>query len=131
MKFELITVPSAQIDNMVIEYSSDNASWTAVAATRSAQVWSFPLTSARYWRVYIPSYSWTYSLQYYSLPTRDSQVTGTSFFLGKVTPGLKFVTAPAAGAAIEASFTLNYPYKTANNLLKFTASLVFTRGEGS
>jgi len=131
MKFELITVPSTQIDNMVIEYSSDNVSWTAVAATRSAQVWSFPLTSARYWRIYIPSYTWTYSLQYYSLPTRDSLVTGTSFFLGKVTAGLKFVTAPAAGAAIEASFTLNYPYKTANNLLKFTASLVFTRGEGS
>ena len=131
MKFELVTVPSTQIDNVVIEYSSDNVGWTAVSATRSEQVWSFPLTSARYWRVYIPSYTWTYALQLSNLPVRDSQVTGTSFFLGKVTPGLKFLTAPAAGAAIQASFTLNYPYKTANNLLKFTASLVFTRGEGS
>ena len=131
MKFELITVPSAQIDNMVIEYSSDNINWTAVSTTRSEQVWSFPLTSARYWRVYIPSYSWSYSLQLSPSTVRDSHTYGTTFFLGKVTSGLTFVTAPAAGAAIEASFTLNYPYKTENNLLKFTASLVFTRGEGS
>jgi len=131
MKFEIITVPSAQLDNMAIEYSDDNVNWTAVTVTRSEQVWSFPLTSARYWRVYIPSYSWSYPLQFYNFPTRDSLVTGTTFFLGKVAPGLTFATAPAAGAAIEASFTLNYPYKTANNLLKFTASLVFARGEGS
>lgn len=131
MKVELITVPAAQIDKMVIEHSSDNAAWTAVAATRNEQVWSFPLTSARYWRVYIPSYSWSYALQFYNLPTRDSLATGTTFFLGKVTPGLVFTSAPQAGAAIEASFTLSHPYKTANNLLKFTASLAFTRGEGS
>ena len=131
MKFELITVPSAQQNNMAIEYSGDNSTWTAVTATRNGQVWDFPLTGARYWRVYIPSYSWSFSLQLGPSAVRDSHTFGTTFFLGKVAPGLTFTTAPAAGAAIEASFTLNYPYKTANNLLKFTASLMFSRGEGS
>jgi hypothetical protein len=131
MKFEAITVPSTQLDNMVLEYSSDNATWTAISYTRSEQVYSFVLTSARYWRVYISGYTWTYSTKcVYGTPTMSTEQT-TTFFLGKVASGLTFVTAPAAGAAIEASFTLNYPYKTANNLLKFTASLVFARGEGS
>jgi len=74
------------------------------------------------------SYSWTYNLYYQSFPTRDGQSFGSTFFLGKTVPGLKFTSPPAAGASITASFALEYPFKTANNLLRFTYSVQLQRG---
>jgi len=74
------------------------------------------------------SYNWTYNLYYQSFPTRDGQSFGTTFFLGKTVPGLKFTIPPAAGASITASFALEYPFKTANNLLRFTYSVQLQRG---
>lgn len=74
------------------------------------------------------SYNWTYNLYYQSFPTRDGQYFGSSFFLGKTVPGLKFTTPPPAGAAITASYALEYPFKTANNLLRFTYSVQLQRG---
>ncbi len=74
------------------------------------------------------SYNWTYSLYYQSFPTRDGQSFGSTFFLGKTVPGLKFTTPPPAGAAIDATYSLEYPFKTANNLLRFTYSIVLQRG---
>jgi len=131
MKIEIITVPAEQINNMKIQYSEDNITWSDVPGlTRTSQVWSFTLTSARYWRVFIPSYSWLYSLPSADT-TRDEQAFGTTFFLGKTVPGLKFMTPPASGAAIEASYQIELPFKTANNLLRFTCSLLLSRGEGS
>ena len=128
---EGVTVPAAQIANLKIQYSIDNVTWTDVPAmARTNQVWSFTLTSARYWRVFIPSYSWSYALQT-GTNTRDEQAFGTTFFLGKTVPGLKFTTPPANGAAIEASYQLELPFKTSNNLLRFTCSLLLSRGEGS
>ncbi|MDD4688504.1 MAG: hypothetical protein PHE51_02005 [Eubacteriales bacterium] len=132
MKIEIQTVASSQLDNMKIQYSEDDVVWTDVSGmSRTNQVWSFDLTTARYWRVYIPSYSWSYSLVASSTPTRDEQAFGTSFFLGKTVPGLKFLSPPANGAIIEASYQIDRPYKTPNNILRFTCSLVFERGEGS
>lgn len=131
MKIEINTVPAAQIDNLKIQYSTDNVTWTDVPGmTRASQVWSFTLTSARYWRVFIPSYNWSYALTT-GTSTRDEQAFGTTFFLGKTLPGLKFTTPPANGAAIEASYQLELPFKTSNNLLRFTCSLLLSRGEGS
>ena len=131
LKIEVNTVPAAQIDNLKIQYTSDNLTWTDVPGmSRASQVWSFTLTSARYWRVFIPSYSWSYALST-STTTRDEQAFGTTFFLGKTVPGLKFTTPPASGAAIEASYKLELPFKTSNNLLRFTCSLLLSRGEGS
>lgn len=131
MKIEINTVPSAQIDNLKIQYSTDNVTWTDVPGmTRASQVWSFTLASARYWRVFIPSYNWSYGLTT-GTNTRDEQAFGTTFFLGKTVPGLKFITPPASGAAIEASYQLELPFKTSNNLLRFTCSLLLSRGEGS
>ena len=131
LKIEVITVPAAQIANLKIQYSIDNVTWMDVPAmARTNQVWSFTLTSARYWRVFIPSYSWSYALQT-GTNTRDEQAFGTTFFLGKTVPGLKFTTPPANGAAIEASYQLELPFKTSNNLLRFTCSLLLSRGEGS
>ena len=74
------------------------------------------------------SYNWTYNLYYQSFPTRDGQSFGSTFFLGKTVPGLKFTTPPADGAAITASFALEYPFKTENNLLRFTCSVQLQRG---
>lgn len=74
------------------------------------------------------SYNWTYSLYYQSFPTRDGQSFGSTFFLGKTVLGLKFTTPPPAGAAIDATYSLEYPFKTANNLLRFTYSIVLQRG---
>lgn len=74
------------------------------------------------------SYNWTYNLYYQSFPTRDGQSFGSTFFLGKTVPGLKFTSPPAAGASITGSFALEYPFKTANNLLRFTYSVQLQRG---
>jgi fluoride ion exporter CrcB/FEX len=74
------------------------------------------------------SYNWTYNLYYQNLPTRDGQSYGSTFFLGKTVPGLKFTAPPAAGAAITANFALEYPFKTSNNLLRFTYSVQLQRG---
>lgn len=131
LKIEINTVPTAQIDNLKIQYSTDNETWADVPGmTRASQVWSFTLTSARYWRVFIPSYNWSYGLTT-GTNTRDEQAFGTTFLLGKSVPGLKFTTPPANGAAIEASYQLELPFKTSNNLLRFTCSLLLSRGEGS
>jgi phage tail sheath gpL-like len=74
------------------------------------------------------SYNWTYNLYYQNLPTRDGQSYGSTFFLGKTVPGLRFTIPPPAGAAITASFALEYPFKTSNNLLRFTYSVQLQRG---
>ena len=80
------------------------------------------------------SYNWTYNLYYQNFPTREgyaygsSYSYGSSFFLGKTVPGLKFTTPPSAGASIDATYSIEYPFKTANNLLRFTYSIVLQRG---
>ncbi|MDD2267968.1 MAG: hypothetical protein PHY15_00285 [Eubacteriales bacterium] len=128
MKIEINTVPAVQIDNLKIQYSEDNLTWADVPGmTRTGQIWSFTLTSARYWCVFIPSYNWSYGLTT-GTNTRDEQAFGTTFFLGKTVPGLKFTTPPANGATIEASYKIELPFKTSNNLLRFTCSLIISRG---
>ena len=74
------------------------------------------------------NYNWTYNLYYQSFPLRDGQSFGTTFFLGKTVQGLKFTEPPAPGAAITASYALEYPFKTENNLLRFTCSIQLQRG---
>lgn len=130
LKINPITVPSSQIDNLVIEYSADNVNWTAVAYTRESQVWSWTAVSARYWRVYISNYTWSYSIysNYNSVTERDGLSYRCTFFLGKTVPGLKLTNPPAAGETIEASYAIEYPFKTANNLLRFTCSIQLQRG---
>ena len=130
MKIDTLTITSSQIDNLVIEHSSDNETWTRVGHTRNAQVWSWPLVSARYWRVYIPGYNWTYSIygSNNSVTARDGQSYKSTFSLGKTVPGLKLTNPPAAGETITASYSIEYPFKTANNLLRFTCSIQLQRG---
>ena len=122
-----ITLPSGDEDKMVIEYSDDNENWTAVTYARDAQIYSWDEVSARYWRVYLSGTSWTYSL--FGSGQIDTSVrTSASFFLGRTVPALKFVTAPAEGSVITASFQLDVPYKTANNLIRLTVVISLQRG---
>ena len=133
-------ISTSYVDNLVIEYSADNSNWTAVTYTREETAytssiyyytWKFSEVSARYWRVYIPNYSWTYSLYYQgsTLGTRDNtSVIKSSFFLGRSVPGLTLVTAPQSGETVEASYKLEVPYKTANNLMRITCSIQLQRG---
>lgn len=127
LKIDIITVPAAQINNLVIEHSDDNETWTRITATRSEQVWSFPLTTARYWRVYIPGYNWSYTIGT-TTKTRDGLAYRTSFFLGKTVPGLVFRNPPAEGDTIDVSYKLNVPFKTQNNILRMTCTVQLQRG---
>jgi hypothetical protein len=129
MKIDILTVPAAQIANLKIQSSADGTTWTDVPnITRTNQVWKFPELSAQYWKVFIPSYNWSYNLYYTSLPVRDGLSYGSTFFLGKTVLGIKFTTPPSAGMAIDATYSLEYPFKTSNNLLRFTYSIVLQRG---
>lgn len=74
------------------------------------------------------NYNWTYNLYYQSFPSRDGQSYGSTFFLGRTVPGLKFMIPPAPRKVITASYALEYPFKTVNNLLRFTCSLQLQRG---
>lgn len=133
-------INTSYVDSLVIEHSDDNENWTPVTYTREDYAYSsslyyytfrFPMTSARYWRVYIRNYSWNYYFYYSSNGpgTRDnvSHVKST-FFLGKSVPGLRLHTAPQAGETIEASYKIDIPYKTENNLMRMTCSVVLQRG---
>lgn len=129
----------AAVDKMVIEYSDDNENWTPVEYTLTEEPlnttytfykWKWPIVSARYWRVYIKGSTWSYYLESNNnLGTRDntSNVRGT-FFLGKSVPGLKLKTPPAPGETVEVSYKLDVPFKTANNLIRMTCSIVLQRG---
>ena len=130
LKIDINTVPAAQIGNLVIEYSTDNENWIAVEHTRSGQVWSWEPVTARYWRIYIPDYNWSFSMvrSNATIAARDGLSYRSSFFLGKTVPGLKLTNPPAAGETIEASYSIEYPFKTANNLLRFTCSIQLQRG---
>ncbi len=77
--------------------------------------------------LYIPSYNWSYSIIRSSI-LRDGQSYCCTFFLGKSVPGLKLTNPPAAGETITASYAIEYPFKTENNLLRFTCSIQLQRG---
>lgn len=111
---------------MTIEYSDDNETWNQVSATVSSNVYSFTKTTARYWKIYPTSGTWNASLTGYA--TLDSVSTGAYIFLGKTTPGLVLNSAPAQNAVIQASYKLTEPYKTSNNLIRFTCTIQFQRG---
>lgn len=133
-------ISATYLNRFVIEYSNDNENWTAVEYTRTQESynssityykWSWPMVSARYWRVYITGYNWTYYLYYGTNGpgTRDNAANGRgTFFLGKTVPGLKLRSAPAAGDTVEVSYKLNVPFKTANNLIRMTCSIILQRG---
>jgi hypothetical protein len=131
---------ATNLSRLVIECSDDNETWAPVEYTVDDETFSssihyytfsFPLTTARYWRAYVTSYNWPYYYYYpsTSMGTRDGTThIKSSLFLGRTVPGLKLNTPPQAGETIEASFKLNVPFKTENNILRMTCSAVLQRG---
>ena len=126
MKIVRLTIPAGKEDSMVIEHSDDNVNWTAVTYTRTNQVYKFADVSARYWRVYISGYTWSYSFSGSTTLDGCESITA-SFFLGETKPGLHFVNAPANGTVITASYDLDVPYKTENNIIRITVVISLNR----
>jgi hypothetical protein len=119
--------PETVFTTMQILVSDNNTDWTPVTGlVRDGTCVSFPLTSARYWKLY-PTTSWTYTLAIHGVAGSTlpgpAQLETAVFFLGKWVPGLTFITPPASGAAITASYQLDRPYHTGANLLRFTFSI--------
>ena len=126
------TVPAAQINNLVVEYSTDNLTWTPVTnLVRTAQVWRWDVAEARYWRVYIPGYTWVYPISAEYIKTVNGLTYRASFFLGMQIPGLKFTTPPALNANITADFDIDVIFKTANNVLRYQWAVKVDTGAGS
>ena len=82
LKIDILTVPSARLDNLKIQYSANGTNWTDVSSlTRTGQVWKFTEVSARYWRsflsgegnatVVVTSSGMTGFLSLWNLPTRQ------------------------------------------------------------
>lgn len=129
---------------LVLQYSDDNINWTTVTDWVLTKVvngtpkksyangcdYTFTPHTARYWRFY--SSAGTLSQSYQDNGTiidgSAGYNQGTLFGLGLVIPGLHFDTPPAAGATIEASYSIDVPYHTPNNQLKFSYSILLQRG---
>lgn len=130
-----VTIPAARKEDLTIQYSHNNEVWQDVTnlVDLSTQNYTFDEVSAQYWRVFVKGanntiYNWTYYLYNSNLSEYQGQVFRSTFFLGRSVPGLMFDEPVAAGKTITASYLLDHPYKTENNLLRFTYSIQLQRG---
>lgn len=113
---------------MKIQYSNDNITFTDVTnLSLNGQNWSFDAVSARYWKIWSNGQTWVYYYAEEYTIEKDARVTCT-FFLGYTTPGLKFTTPPAQNSVITASYNLDRPFKTSNNLVRLGITLQLQRG---
>lgn len=127
------TPPDVQLPNLVIQYSTDNTTWNNVPnLVRNVRVWTWDITEARYWRVFIPDYTWAYPLHQSNWGKNVNGLTYyPTFFLGACTPGLKFLNPPAPNAVITADFDIDVIFKTNNNVLRYQWAIEVGFGEGS
>lgn len=123
----LATISEVLRSNMRIQYSSDGINYTNVTNLTeiSTRVWSFDSVTARYWKIFSDNQTWTMWFTYYSI---EGNNFGSQIFLGYTTPGLKFTNAPAQDATITASYELDRPFKTSNNIMRFGFGITMTRG---
>ncbi len=113
---------------MKIQYSNDNITFTDVTnLSLNGQNWSFDAVSARYWKIWSNGQTWVYDYAQEYTIENGVRVTCT-FFLGYTTPGLKFTTPPAQNSVITASYNLDRPFKTSNNLVRLGITLQLQRG---
>lgn len=126
LKFTKAMVTSGKEDALAIEYSSDNENWTRVTYARTDKTYSFEDVSARYWRVFIPGTTWSYSFNGASTVDGAANV-GAAFYLGETHPSLHFTVPPAVGSVITASYDLEIPYKTENNIIRITIVVSLNR----
>lgn len=126
LKFTKAMVTSGKEDALAIEYSNDNENWTRVSYVRTDRIYTFEDVSARYWRVFIPNTTWSYSFNGSSTVDGTANV-GAAFYLGETHPSLHFTTPPATGSVITASYDLEVPYKTENNIIRITIVVSLNR----
>ena len=119
---EVMTIQSTYLDKMKIQYSLDAVEWTDVVYTREGQIYKWDMITAQHWKIFVQGVDWLVSLNRYGT-AREGLGFGTSFFLGKTVPGLRFINPPAENANIEIKYFIEYPFKTPNNLLRFTMSI--------
>ena len=119
-KCPLQAPPAAQLDNLKIQYSADNEEWTDVSYTRDGTTYTFAAVTARYWRIFVPSYTWTVALNSGTSVKDGGIATTNKMALGYTGPAIRFVNPPADGAVVSASYCIDIPYKTANNLIRYT-----------
>ena len=124
---EVMTIQSTYLDKMKIQYSLDAVEWTDVVYTREGQIYKWDMITAQHWKIFVQGVDWHVSLNRYGT-AREGLGFGTSFFLGKTVPGLRFINPPAENANIEIKYFIEYPFKTPNNLLRFTMSIKLQRG---
>ena len=127
LKFGSEYPPEGKEDLLVIEYSNDNTNWTALSYTRNGTAYSFTDTTARYWRVYISGYTWSYYFNESSSTLDGVESIRATFFLGRTAPALHFMTAPAQDSIITATYDIEVPYKTSNNLMRLTVVISLNR----
>ena len=137
VRMDIPKISNTYVDKLVIEHSSDNESWQSIEYTRNEEAYSssvtfysfeFPFVTDRYWRVYIPDYNWTISMLSSGYGNRVTSKPAALFFIGKTVPGLKLMKAPQKGETVEVSYKLDMPYKTSNNLMRLTCTVLLQRG---
>lgn len=122
LKIDYAVLIAAQLDNLVIQYSNNNVVWQDVTnKVRTAVSWKWDTVGARYWRVYVPGYEWTYAFS----------TTVCTFHLGITCPGLEFTVPPPDLSLITVDYSIDVIYKTAANILQFGWSILFDVGVDS
>ena len=117
---------------IVLEYSSDNETWAEAArlsmtaigygysdrltASDKNKLVRFDSITARYWRLYADS------TQSYIKDYGVGSAYGNSFF-GKIGQGIVFTNPPAEGAVITIAANVDRPFKTADYVIDYSATL--------
>jgi hypothetical protein len=125
-------VPSAQLDNLVIEYSTDNVNWTAVDSySEYAGVVLASCFCAILARIYSELYMVVLDPDSLLnlLNERDGQTILSPHLLPRKNSARFEADQPSGSRRDDqASYAIEYPFKTANNLLRFTCSIQLQRG---
>lgn len=113
------------LDDLYMAYSDDGETYTEVTFVKRTDLeWFWEPVSAQYWKFYFKNHTW--KIQTSTAGSTPTPYSGRGHvFLGFKLPGLVFTEAPAEGDVISADYSIDIPYKTANNILRasFTINL--------
>ena len=108
---------------ITFDYSLDGENWSNAFTSQdisgnsiNANLWFDPVITARYFRL-TSSFSVGYGAG-----------KNPNILFGYITPGLVFMTPPAAGASIEMDCAVDRPIKNENWVLDFSFAVQFERG---
>lgn len=108
-----------------ISYSDNGVDYTPVSnLVVASDRLTFDMVKAQYWKIETTTE--------FTVPMTDNynkSTPQTSFGFGICHPGLIFTNPPTAGATITADYDIEYPFKTANNIMQFQCTKKFGTGE--